>query len=535
VNRLDNLILRALRRRDALAGLVIVLFFVVVGGVVASFVPYQNTYNPQDFYAAAPDALPGWVHLLPGYSNLPPNLVFPSSVNLQAFKSPSAVQAWVLTDPAGVTAQRAYAPSVGPTNVAGGSQGAYLLVNTGNGSESITVSGTGNSTVPVYLTHTFTYDYASPKMFYGQVVVDPAQVQNAGVAVFLFIESPKGVYPIALLADTAGEAALESSPRLGNAYLSYFSSPTLSVLQHGSWNYISGISTASTLMPLAYLNGTSVNTLDVPSTIFASSGNYTVGELIEVFPRGDFSVKLFQSDFKFQIFGSVYGLMGTDTNGADVWSEYATSTRIALEIGFGSAVIALVIGTLLGLVAGFFGGLVDSVLIFVFDFLLLIPGLILLIDLDTTFTIAHITPNKVLLLIFILGILGWAGISRIIRSQVLSLRSRTYIQAAQTMGGTKFYILRRHILVHTAGTIIALVTYIVPGLVLADAGLDFLGVGISKIPTWGNILANLVNQITPTNGYLWWINLPIGLSIILLSVGFYLVGTAIQEEYSRAA
>ncbi|MEM0271331.1 MAG: ABC transporter permease, partial [Thermoprotei archaeon] len=107
------------------------------------------------------------------------------------------------------------------------------------------------------------------------------------------------------------------------------------------------------------------------------------------------------------------------------------------------------------------------------------------------------------------------------------------VQASQAMGGGNLYILRRHVLPHTAALIIALVTYIVPGLVIADAGLDFLSLGISQRPTWGNILANLINNMTPTNGYLWWIFIPVGLSIILISVGFYLVGTAIQEEFSR--
>lgn len=193
----------------------------------------------------------------------------------------------------------------------------------------------------------------------------------------------------------------------------------------------------------------------------------------------------------------------------------------------------MAIGVLLGLVAGFFGGFVDSALIFLFDFLLLLPGLILLIDLDTIFTITHAVPNKALLITLLLGFLGFAGVSRIVRSQVLSLKTRTYVQAAQVMGASNFYIVRSHILKHTAGTIIALVTYIVPGLVIADAGLDFLGIGIINTPTWGNMLNNLLNQATASNGYLWWISLSVGLSIIALSVGFYLFGTAIQEEFSR--
>ncbi|MEM3798677.1 MAG: ABC transporter permease, partial [Thermoprotei archaeon] len=431
----------------------------------------------------------------------------------------------------GVRVASSYIPNFGPRGVpvTGGS---YTLVDTANGSELITISGVSNTPVYVYMTHNFSYTFDPPKMFYAQAQIYPSEVQGGGVAVFLFIKSSSGYYPIALLADQQAEAVLESTPNLGPLYTQYFANPSIPTLTRSYWNMLEGISTASTLMPLAYLNR-SVPVLSLPQAIFAHSGEYTVGELIEVFPHGEFNVSLYQSDIKFQVFGSVYGLMGTDPYGADVASEFATSTGIALEIGFGSAAIVMVIGVLLGLVAGYLGGLVDNVLLFVFDFLLLIPGLILLIDLDTTFTIAHITPNRVLLLIIILGVLGWAGVSRIVRSQVLTVRTRSYVQAAQAMGGGNLYILRRHVLPHTAALIIALVTYIVPGLVIADAGLDFLSLGISQRPTWGNILAGLINYMTPTNGYLWWIFIPVGFSIILISVGFYLVGTAIQEEFSR--
>ncbi|MEM3656489.1 MAG: ABC transporter permease [Thermoprotei archaeon] len=530
---MDNFVFNVLKRRDAQVGLAIILFFVLVGTVGAALAPYKNTYNPSSYYVAAPDALPSWVKLFPGYSGLPPNIILPPTLPLQAFKTPTAVDYWTVTDagPVAVTMSNSYAPNFGPSGLPS-QGGSYTLVNTANGSQLITLSGDSNSPVYVYLTHNFNYTYDPPKMFYAQALVYPARVQGAGVAVFLFIKSSSGVYPIALLADARGQAALESNPKLGPLYTQYFANPAIPILTRSSWNVLQGITTASTLMPLAYLNQ-SVPVRSLPQAVFANHGEYTVGELIAVFPQGVYNVSLYQSDIKFQLFGSVYGLMGTDPHGADVASEFATSTSIALEIGFGSAAIVMVIGVLLGLVAGYLGGLADNVLLFVFDFLLLIPGLILLIDLDTTFTIAHITPNRVLLLIIILGVLGWGGVGRIVRSQVLTVKGRSYVQASQAMGGGNLYILRRHVLPHTAALIIALVTYIVPGLVIADAGLDFLSLGISQRPTWGNILANLINNMTPTNGYLWWIFIPVGLSIILISVGFYLVGTAIQEEFSR--
>lgn len=526
---------RVLKRRDSLVGLALVLVLVAIGVSAPFLAPYHNAYKPSAFYVAAPDAVPGWVRLLPGQSSLPPDVIVPSSYTLQAFKSNSAVEFWkVDSTQGGVQVNVTYSSSVGPSKIPVNVLGAFPVLNTGPGSEELSVMGDSTHPVYIYLTHTLYYNYSAAPMFYSQVAVDPVETKGAGVAVFLYVNSSKGMIPTALLANGAGESALASNPVYGSEYEDYFASTAAPLLPNGAWTSVYGLTTAASLMPFWYTNSTSISHSEPATSIIPGKGRYTLGEIIAVYPSGNYNVTLYQSDFKFMVFGKAYGLLGTDANGADFWSEFATGTTLALEIGFGSALIALAIGTLLGLIAGFLKGRVDSALIFVFDVLLLLPGLILLIDLDTTFTIAHIVPNKVELIVFLLGVLGWPGIARIIRSQALSVGSRTYVEAARTMGSRGLSIIRNHVLPHTAATIIALVTYIVPGLVLADAGLDFLGLGISSTPTWGNILAGLLNETTPTNGYLWWMFGPIGAAIILLSIGFYLIGTAIQEEFARS-
>jgi len=523
---------RVFKRKDGLVGLAIVLFFVVVAVAAPYIVPYRNGYDPNQQYAAAPDAVPVWATSLPGYSHLPPNVILPSSYAFQSFKTASSIDFWKVLDPSSGDFRLTYVADQGPSGITASVRGAYVVVNTGAGSESLTITGGAGSPQTVYLYHRFVYDYSPPPIFYAQAAVEPLEVRNADVAVYLYLNTSRGIYPLALMATPGAQTYLESLPRVGTNYLSYFAQ-TQSTLSNRSWNFVEGVTLATQYMPLYYLNS-SINPLTASEQLFSHKGVYAVGELILVIPHGSYSVKLLQSDLKFQVFGKAYGILGSDANGASVWSEFAMGTRVALEIGFGASALSLVIGIALGLVAGFFGGLVDSALIFVFDFLLLLPGLILLIDLDTIFTVTHAVPNKVVLIILIIGFLGFAGVSRIVRSQILGLKTRTYIDAARVMGASNGYILRNHVLKHTAGTIIALVTYIVPGTVVVDAGLDFLGLGILFQPTWGNMLANLLNEAAPSNGFLWWITLPVGASIILLSVGFYLLGTAIQAEFGAA-
>ena len=526
---------RLLRKRDVLIGVAIITVFLVIATAGAALVPYNNPYNSNDYYVAAPMAVPSWARLFPWYSNLPPDISLPSNSALQAFKLASAVTYWTADVKGATHANITYDPTQGPSGMSLVGSGAYIQTNTGGGSELISASGNSQSPIMITLTHSFSYTYSPPKMFYQQVLVKPLSVKNAGLAIFLFVRNSKGTYLLGLSADSSAENALESGALLGTDYATYFSDPTSTPLASGQWNYISGISTSPSTMPLYQLNSTVARSKNIGESIFGTKANYTVGELIEIFPQGNYSVELAQSDFKFQILGSAYGALGTDTRGADVWSEFAAGTQTSLIIGFGATAVTMFIGVPLGLFSGFFGGLLDNFFIFIFDILLLLPGLTLLIDLDTTFTIAHVSPNRVLLIILLIGTLSWPVSARLVRSQVLSLRSRTYIEASRTMGASDMGILRRHILPHTAATIIAIVTYVAPGLITVDAGLDFLGLGIVNRPTWGNMLANLVNDINPGNGYLWWISLPVGLSIIVISIAFYLAGTGIQEEYGRIA
>ena len=529
-----GLFARSFRRKSALLGVGIVVIFILIGTVGAATAPYSDGYSPPQFDAAAPNALPGWVSFFPGFQSLPPDIAFPASLSVQGFKTASAVAAWL---PAGPDAALVgYSPTVGPTGMTP-AQRAYELVNTGPGSELINASGDSQAPLTLVFEANQSYRYSSPGIFAAQVAFDPASVRGAGVAVLLYIKTTNGTYPLALEANQVGESALESG-RSGVAYLSYFTNPITPVLQEGSWNYVSAATTATQLMPLYYLNSSVVSGARVTtlaSTIFKGVTSYTLGEAVMIFPQGKYSVQIYQSDLKYEALGKVYGILGTDTNGADFWSEFAIGARAALEIAAGAAVITLAIGITVGLIGGFFGGIVDSGLLLLTDFLLLIPALILLVDLDTVFTLAHIITNKILLLDIIFGVLLWPVLSRTIRSQTLSLRSTTYVVAAGAMGGGRLYVLRRHILNHVAGTIIALTIFLLAGFVVLDVGVDYLGLGITQSPTWGNIFASLVNNVSPSNGYLWWMTLPLSAAILLVSVSFFFVGYAIQSEYSRAA
>ena len=529
-----GLIAKTFRRTSARLGLAIVLVFVLIGTLGAFTAPYSNGYSPTQFDAASPSALPLWISYFPGFQSLPPNIVFPSSTSAQSFKDASALSAWLPSGPGASSVS--YSPTVGPVGMTP-AQRAYAIVNTGPGSELINMSG--DSQAPIYLdfSSTHSYHYSPPGIFMGQVAFNPAKVTGAGIAVLLYVRTSNGTYPIALEANPAGQLALESGDG-GASYLSYFTNPIIPSLHNGTWNYVNGVTTATQLMPLYYLNSTVVSGIKVTtlaSTIFKGVTSYTLGETVMIFPQGKYSVQLYQSDLKYELLGKVYGVFGTDTNGADFWSEFAIGTGVAFEIAFGAAAIFLAIGISVGLIGGYFGGIVDSGLLLITDFLFVLPGLIFFVDISTVFTLGHIIANRVLLIIFLFGVLIWPGLSRTVRSQVLSLRSSTYVVAAGAMGGGTLYVLRRHILNHVEGIIIALTVFAIAGFVVLDVGVDYLGIGISQTPTWGNILANLINNISPANGYLWWMTLPLTLSIIALSMSFFLVGWALQAEYSRSA
>jgi peptide/nickel transport system permease protein len=213
-------------------------------------------------------------------------------------------------------------------------------------------------------------------------------------------------------------------------------------------------------------------------------------------------------------------LLGTDANGRDVLVRAAYGGRISLAVAMLASAVLLAIGGAVGAVSGYFGGLVDAVLMRVVDVLLCVPGLPLLI---LAFTIYKPGPYGLALFI---AALGWAGGARLIRGEVLSLRSRDYVEAARVVGASDTRIIFQHILPNVVPLIIVSLSLTLPGLILTEAALSFLGFGVQiPTPSWGKMLENAREYFTRS-----WSNVFIpGFLIFLTVLAISLVGNGLRD------
>lgn len=220
---------------------------------------------------------------------------------------------------------------------------------------------------------------------------------------------------------------------------------------------------------------------------------------------------------------SRHHLLGTNDIGQDILSELIWGSRVSLLIGVLAALVAVTMGTAVGIVSGYFGGIVDMILMRLVDVILVIPFLPLMILLS-----AYLGPSFWNLIV-VIGALVWARPARVIRSQVLSLRSRGYVQAAQSMRASHGYILMRHILPGVLS--LGLAQFVLAGsnTILIEASLSFLGLGDPLRKSWGTVLYYAqVRGAFLSGAWLWWV-LPPGLLITLAVAGFAFSGYALEN------
>ncbi len=219
-------------------------------------------------------------------------------------------------------------------------------------------------------------------------------------------------------------------------------------------------------------------------------------------------------------------LLGTTTTtGQDIFSMLIYGARVSLTIGIGTGVALAFLGALMGVMAGYIGGFVDNLIMRVVDIMLVIPTLPLIIVLTSLLGRSYF----VIVLVFV--IFGWTGLARVIRSLVLVLKNSNYVKAAELAGASRWYIMTKHILPGTSHLIIMNTALTSAGIMVAEAGVSFLGLGDPTAISWGKMLAEAQGGGALLFGAWWWIIAP-GIGIFLSVFSFMRIGIVMEEVFN---
>jgi peptide/nickel transport system permease protein len=227
--------------------------------------------------------------------------------------------------------------------------------------------------------------------------------------------------------------------------------------------------------------------------------------------------------------------LGTDELGRSILNLTVHGTRISMVIGLLATVITVFLGGVIGIVGGFAGGKLDSVLMRITDFFLVLPTFVLALILAPIISDVIGSGSTVLgirttliVIVIVVGITSWASTARILRAQALSLKERPFVDRARVIGAGRLHIVRRHILPNVVNLIVANAVLVFAGAVLTETTLSFVGLGDPFQPSWGQLL-NAAEEVGAATLGAWWYFVPPGACIVLVVFAFTLLGTALDD------
>jgi len=466
------------QNKKGIVGIGLIFFFILF----AIFGPMLTENDPvKDWDVGGRRVPPVWFKNLPGNENLVPNLKPLTEVG---FGGSEELSEWDIT----ASPEGSFTATHSVEGYDGGSGPGSILVNLNRG------PGTPES-ADIKISKTFTWPYSyPPKRFSCDVSYKAEGVEGTRLNL--------GV----VLVDANGEEY--------TLWQKEVSSDTLwSIPEYKVDSY-------SIKVKMIFPEGVFA---DPAHKIFNGSGDYEFyfrASFTDIDPGSSAVTNLYVDDLDIRLMGTCYGLLGTDQWGRDVYSQLAHGAKTSLLVGLLSAFISVSIGLTVGLFAGFMGGLVDEVSMRFADMLLVIPFLPLLLILIA------ILGQSIINIILVISLLGWMFFSRTVRSQVLSLKERAFIEAARAAGGSNIHIAIRHVLPNVMGLVYVSLATNVPAAITSEAALSFLGLGDPSIMSWGQMLHDIVYYAAIKE--LYWV-VPPGLCIALLAVSFVMMGFSLDE------
>ncbi|MEM2933440.1 MAG: ABC transporter permease [Halobacteria archaeon] len=217
--------------------------------------------------------------------------------------------------------------------------------------------------------------------------------------------------------------------------------------------------------------------------------------------------------------------LGTDDKGRDMLAMLISGTRVSLFVGLLATALAILTGTLIGVASAYYGGMIDNLMMRITDVMMTFPFFILLV------LMVFIFGQSLGLIILIIGLTGWTGTARMIRSEVLSLRNRDFILALKVLGASEKRIIFRHLLPNVASLIIVIATLSIPGVILAESGLSFIGLGDPNIFSWGKMLQDGQRTLTTA----WWMAVEPGVMLFLTVLAFNFLGDGLRDALDPRA